>query len=43
MWNLRNKTNEQKKKRDKKPRLLNTENKWLPVGVGGLGEIDKGD
>lgn len=43
MWNLRNKTNEEKRDKTKQKRLLNTENKQV-VARGGrwLGEIDKG-
>ena len=45
-WNLRNKTNEQRKKRQtKKNRHLTIENKWLPEGGRWccMGEIGEGD
>ena len=44
MWNLRNKTNKQRKKERDKPRLLATENKLLVIkGKWGRGEIIDGD
>jgi len=47
MWNLRNKTNEQRKKREKpRNRLLTIENKLVVIrekGGKGMGEIDHGD
>ena len=46
MWNLRNKTNEQRKKRQTKKQTFNTENKLIftrgKVGEG-MGEIDDED
>ena len=46
VWNLRNKTNEQRKKETNKKTLLTTENKLVvargKVG-GGMDEIGKGD
>jgi len=45
VWNLRNKINEQRKKRDKpKNRLVTIENNWwLPEGWGGTGETGERD
>ena len=49
MWNLRNRTNEQRKKgrnRQIKNRLLNTENILVVARIevyGGMGEIKKGN
>ena len=52
MWNLRNKTNEQRKERNReinkqtKTRLLNTDNKLLVARGemdGCVGEINKGE
>jgi len=43
MWNLRNKTNEQRKKQQPRNRLLTTENKlMLTRGSGGMGEVGDG-
>ena len=45
VWNLRNKTNEQRKKERGKPRntLLTRENKLMLTGGEGMGEIGDGD